>query len=132
MKLIINGIEVTGTVDECIEFIKKYNEIYLPIITPNSPDIPQPWNPGRPYVTWEHPYVGGWDGDQPYGCEGCAWNLWEKDKYKLGDMWIGDTPCTWCPKRQPTCGDTSISGGSYTSVADKNVTNINSKCKADK
>lgn len=120
MKLVINGIEVTGTVDECIEFIKKYNEVYLPIITPNYPTYPEPWNPSRPYVTWKI-------GDNANGCEGCAWNLWDKDKYI-----VGDTPCTWCPKRQPTCGDMSISGGSYTSVPDKNVTNINSNCKADK
>jgi hypothetical protein len=64
---------------------------------PKAPDL-EPWNPiTKPYITWEHPYVGGWDGDQPYDCEKCI------NKPDPNKIVVGDTPCTWCKKNLPYC-----------------------------
>ncbi len=89
---------------DCGEMIhhKEYKDSNSPKSTdpyePFIPKIDEPCNPiTKPYITWEHPYVGGWDGDQPYDCEKCP------NKPDPNKIIVGDTPCTWCPKNQPYC-----------------------------
>ena len=36
-------------------------------------------------------------------CEGCWWYQQQKANPNP-TITVGDTPCTWCPKLQPTCG----------------------------
>jgi len=77
---------------------------------PNYPNWPKPGEPipcspsdpiTKPYITWESPYVGGWDGDQPYDCNKCI-NKPDPNK----PIQAGDTPCTWCKKNLPHCSCT--------------------------
>lgn len=73
---------------------------------PTVPNIPDPYVPNwpknpitDPWVTWKDP------------CEGC----WYNEQLKKGKAPIvGDSPCTWCSKRQPNVIYTNATENKFT------------------
>ena len=71
------------------------------------------WAPGVREIKTGDPYIDPKGGQyrydpiknpfgDPWSCEGCSWYEQQKLNPIIGP-YIGDTPCTWCPKRQATC-----------------------------
>ena len=86
MILKIDNIEITGTVDECLDFLTKYKEKFLTILTPNYPDKSFPNYPQYPNVIWG---VGD-SATKIVNCENCP------NKPDPNHPYIGDSPCQWC------------------------------------
>ena len=88
MKIIFKDFEIEGTFDECLKFLKKYKGMEVfekPIdITPTTPSSDK----YRPLGIETNP------------CEGCPYFEEIKGDPTIGTK-VGDTPCTWCTKRNP-------------------------------
>ena len=98
---------------ECGEVIKhKEYTIINPTPSPIYPSYPQtPWTPlypnNWPWITW----ATTTDGTGNLDCSKCP------NRPDPSKPVVGDTPCTWCKKNVPYCGDifpTGYSGGQST------------------
>lgn len=78
---IIGVMEMTDEEKEkLLKEFKETNHNFTPLTTAPSPSIPL----------------------NNYSCENCWWYQQQKTNPNPTITW-GDTPCTWCPKRQVTC-----------------------------
>lgn len=100
MILKINDIEITGTVEECLDFLTKYKEKFLTII----PDEPFPNYPRYPNLIWGT----GEEFTTPksINCEDCP------NKPDPSHLVPGDSPCQWCANSptRVTCDTSSKKG----------------------
>lgn len=96
--LINNEIKIQGKPEECIEFLKKYNEEFKDNEPVNILDKEL-----KPLDDFLHNYTPPKTPDIIYtnrGCDDCLYYQQMKNNPRFP---IGDTPCTWCDRMRPYC-----------------------------